>query len=62
MPDDVKARLFEPFFTTKGVERGTGLGMGICRGIIDDHKGRIEVRSAAGEGTTIIVALPIHHD
>jgi signal transduction histidine kinase len=62
MPEEIKARLFEPFFTTKGVERGTGLGMGICRGIIDDHQGRIEFSSQPGVGTTVTVALPIHRD
>lgn len=50
-------KLFEPFFTTK--EKGTGLGLTICRKIIEQHKGRIEVESAPGKGTTITVKLPV---
>lgn len=59
MPEHVRKRLFEPFFTTKGAERGTGLGMGICRAIIDEHRGRIDVDSTAGVGTTFRVFLPV---
>jgi signal transduction histidine kinase/CRP-like cAMP-binding protein len=58
MPDDVKARIFEPFFTYKK-RYGTGLGMAIVKKIIDDHKGRIEVESCIGEGTTVKFFLPI---
>jgi len=58
MPDDVKARIFEPFFTYKK-RYGTGLGMAIVKKIIDDHKGRIEVESRIGEGTTVKFFLPI---
>jgi two-component system NtrC family sensor kinase len=60
MPEHVKNRLFEPFFTTKGSERGTGLGMGICKGIMESHGGRLEVESMPGVGTTITVVLPLY--
>jgi two-component system NtrC family sensor kinase len=60
MPEHVRQRLFEPFFTTKGADRGTGLGMGICRAIIDEHKGRMEVESTAGVGTCFTIYLPLH--
>ncbi len=56
MPADVVARLGEPFFTTK--ERGSGLGLGISRRVVDEHGGRLDIRSTPGEGTEVIVTLP----
>ena len=53
-PDHL-TRVFEPFFTTK--QNGTGLGLAICRRVAEDHQGRIEVVSEAGQGTTFIVFL-----
>lgn len=53
------ARLFEPYFTTKARGRGTGLGLFITRKIIEDHHGRIDIRSRPGDGTTVEVRLPI---
>lgn len=58
MDEKTKARIFEPFFTTKGVGEGTGLGMSIVLGIINDHNGRIEVQSSPQVGTEIIITLP----
>ena len=55
----LRARLFEPFFTTKGSDRGTGLGMGICKGIVESHGGHLEVESVQGVGTTMTVVLPL---
>ncbi len=60
MSDDVKRRLFEPFFTTKPVGEGTGLGLSISYGIIEEHKGRIEVESEQGKGSTFRIFLPIN--
>ncbi len=58
MTEEVQEKLFTPFFTTKGVGKGTGLGLSISFGIIEEHNGRIEVKSAPGEGTTFSVYLP----
>jgi len=51
-------RIFEPFFTTK--EHGTGLGMPICRQIVEQHGGALEIQSKQGAGTTVVVLLPGH--
>ena len=60
MTDEVKQHLFENFFTTKPVGKGTGLGMGITRDIIENkHGGRITFDSTVGEGTTFTFIIPI---
>ena len=51
-------RIFEPFFTTKA--KGTGLGLALCKKIIEEHGGKIAVQSSTGVGTSVIMTLPIH--
>ena len=58
MTEEVKQRCLEPFFSTKG-ERGTGLGLSMVYGIIERHRGRLDIESAPGQGTTFIISLPI---
>jgi two-component system NtrC family sensor kinase len=50
-------KIFEPFFTTRASSGGTGLGLGLCRMLISEMGGRIEVRSVLGQGTTFTVIL-----
>ena len=51
--------IFSAFFTTKPKGIGTGLGLSISASIIRDHKGKVDVRSRLGEGTTFTVKLPV---
>jgi len=55
--EDIK-RIYDPFFTTKGIGRGTGLGLSVSYGIIQEHGGAIQVESVPGKGTSFRVTLP----
>jgi two-component system sensor histidine kinase PilS (NtrC family) len=58
IPESARPKIFTPFFSTK--ERGTGLGLAIVFKIVEAHRGRIEVESPPGHGTTVRVTVPVH--
>ena len=59
IPSAVRNRLFEPFFTTKPVGQGTGLGLSLCRGIVESHGGVIAVDNVPKGGALFTVELPV---
>jgi len=59
IPEDVLPHIFEPFFTTKAEGKGVGLGLAIAFGIVQQHRGNIEVLSTPQKGTTFTVTLPV---
>jgi len=59
IPETIRRRIFEPFFTTKPMGQGTGLGLAISYGIVQAHRGTIEVHSEENVGTEFIIRLPM---
>jgi PAS domain S-box-containing protein len=59
-PENV-AKIYDPFYTTKGVGRGTGLGLAVTYGIVQEHSGHIGVESQPGYGTVFRITLPASH-
>ena len=59
IPPEILPRIFDSFFTTRPVGEGTGLGLALCKRMVKDHGGRIEVESAVGQGSTFRLILPI---
>jgi two-component system NtrC family sensor kinase len=60
IPPEKMERIFEPFVSTKG--KGMGLGLAICREIVEAHAGRLELESQVGEGTTFTLRVPLYGD
>lgn len=59
MSEEIRAKLFEPFFTTKPVGKGLGLGLSISGMILQNHGGRIHVKSRPGRGASFILEIPV---
>lgn len=59
IPPEHLAKVMEPFFTTKPEGQGTGLGLPICRRIVQEHHGAFEIDSEVGKGTTVRITLPV---
>jgi two-component system cell cycle sensor histidine kinase/response regulator CckA len=61
MTRQVKYHIFEPFFTTKERAKGTGLGLSVVYGVVNNHRGFVQVESEPGAGTSFIIYLPVKH-
>ena len=59
IPEEIRQKIFDPFFTTKEVGQGTGLGLSMAFGTLQQHGGFVSIASSSDEGTTIAVCLPI---
>ncbi len=62
MTPEILSKIFEPYFTTKTMSEGTGLGLAVVLGIIENHDGYIKADSTVGKGTTFHVYLPLFED
>jgi len=62
IPANIINKIFDPFFTTKPTGLGTGLGLSVSYGIVEEHKGKISVQSKEGKGTTFKVELPVYRN
>lgn len=59
IPEEIQAKIFDPFFTTKPPGEGSGLGLDIVKRIVEKHGGKMEYQTAAGEGTTFFITIPV---
>ena len=59
IPPEILPKVFEPFFTTKPPNQGTGIGLAVCKHIVEQFGGTIEIESEPGRGTTVTIVLPV---
>ncbi|MFH1136937.1 MAG: ATP-binding protein [Pseudomonadota bacterium] len=59
IPAEVLPHVFDPFYTTKEPGQGTGLGLSVAHGVVENHGGRITARGAPGEGAAFVIELPL---
>ena len=63
IPEEERSQIFEPFYSRKEMgQSGSGLGLSVVQGVMQDHKGRIDLVSAVGKGTTFLLYLPVTGD
>ena len=62
MSPETQSKIFDPFFTTKPIGQGTGLGLSLAYGVIEKHRGRIEVESTLGVGTVFRIVIPVEQE
>jgi CheY-like chemotaxis protein len=63
IPEEERSKIFEPFYSKKEMgQSGSGLGLSVVQGVVQDHKGRIDLLSAVGKGTTFLLYLPVTGD
>lgn len=60
MSEEILSKIFDPFFTTKEIGKGTGLGLSMVHGIVNNHKGYLDVQSKIGEGSCFYIFLPVY--
>jgi signal transduction histidine kinase len=61
IPPEILTKIFEPFFTTKDEGQGTGLGLSLVYGIVENHGGRIKADSKPDQGATFVIELPVEN-